>query len=84
MVRFHKPILTPAQTETIKQSRAAEADTRAAEAAKQATEEKLADWVLAELRNGRTLDELVLQYGTEAVGIDLPGMVDRRLGLADQ
>jgi len=80
-VRFHKPKLTPAHTDTLKQVRAAMSETRAAEAAVQITEEKLADWVLAELRSGHTLAELVEEWSTESAGIDLAAIVDRRLGI---
>jgi len=80
-VRFHKPKLTPAHAGTLKQARAAVSETRAAEAAVQATEEQLADWVLAELRGGRTLAELVEEWSTESAGIDLAAIVDRRLGI---
>ncbi len=47
----------------------------------QATEDQLADWVLAELRNGRTLAGLVEEWSTESAGIDLAAIVDRRLGI---
>jgi hypothetical protein len=80
-VRFHKPKLTPAHADTVKQARAAVNEARAAEAALQATEEQLADWVLAELRRGRTLPELVEQWSTDSAGIDLAAIVDRRLGI---
>jgi hypothetical protein len=80
-VRFHKPLLTPSHLDTAKRARVA-ADARlAAEAAAQVTDDKLADWVLAELRNNRTLDELVLEWSTDLDGIDLAAIVDRRLGL---
>jgi hypothetical protein len=81
VVRFHKPKLTPAHADTLKQARAAVNETRAADAAAQATEEQLADWVLAELRSGRTLAELVGEWSTESAGIDLAAIVDRRLGI---
>jgi hypothetical protein len=80
-VRFHKPKLTPAHPDTLKQARVAVNETRAAEAAVQATEEQLADWVLAELRSGRTLSELVAEWSTESAGVDLAAIVDRRLGI---
>ena len=80
-MHFHKPKLTPTHADTIKQVRAAVNETRATEAALQATEEQLADWVLAELRNGRTLAELVAEWSTESAGIDLAAIVDRRLGI---
>jgi hypothetical protein len=80
-VRFHKPQLTPAHPDTLKQARVAVNETRAAEAAVQATEEQLADWVLAELRSGRTLSELVAEWSTESAGVDLAAIVDRRLGI---
>ena len=80
-MRFHKPKLTPAHADTLKQVRAAATETRAAEAAVRATEEQLADWVLAELRSGRTLAELVEEWSTESAGIDLAAIVDRRLGI---
>ncbi len=80
-MRFHKPKLTPAHADTLKQARAAVNETRAAEAAVQTTEEQLADWVLAELRSGRTLAELVEEWSTESAGIDLAAIVDRRLGI---
>lgn len=81
-MRYHKPILTPAEANILQRIRAADADVRAAEAAKEAAEEKLADWVLTELRSGRTLDELIQQYATDSAGIDLAAIVDRRLGLS--
>ena len=80
-MRFHKPKLTPAHADTLKQVRAAVNETRAAEAALRATEEQLADWVLAELRSGRTLAELIDEWSTESAGIDLAAIVDRRLGI---
>ena len=80
-MRFHKPKLTAAHADTLKQARAAVTETRAAEAAVQTTEEQLADWVLAELRSGRTLAELVEEWSTESAGIDLAAIVDRRLGI---
>lgn len=80
-VRYHKPKLTPAQADTLKQVRAAEDERRAAEAAVQAAEEQLADWVLAELRSGRTLAELIEEWSTDSAGIDLAAIVDRRLGI---
>ncbi len=80
-MRFHKPKLTPAHADTLKQVRAAVNETRAAEAAVQTTEEQLADWVLAELGSGRTLAELVEEWSTESAGIDLAAIVDRRLGI---
>ena len=80
-MRFHKPKLTPAHADPLKQVRAAVNDTRAAEAALHATEEQLADWVLAELRSGRTLSELVAEWSTESAGVDLAAIVDRRLGI---
>lgn len=80
-MRFHKPKLTPAHADTLKQARAAANETRAAEAAAQITEEQLADWVLAELRSGRTLGDLVQEWSTESAGIDLAAIVDRRLGI---
>jgi hypothetical protein len=83
-VRFHKPLLTASHTETAKQARVAADAQLAAEAAAQITEDKLADWVLAELRNDRTLDALVLEYSTDLDGIDLAAIVDRRLGLDDR
>lgn len=82
-MRFHKPKLTPAHADTLKQVRAAENETRAAEAAVRATEQQLADWVLAELRSGRTLAELVEEWSTESAGIDLAAIVDRRLGIGE-
>ena len=80
-MRFHKPKLTPAHADTLKQVRAAANEMRAAEAAVRTTEEQLADWVLAELRSGRTLAELVAEWSTESAGIDLAAIVDRRLGI---
>ena len=80
-MRFHKPQLTPPHADTLKQARAAVNEARAAEAATQATEEQLADWVLAELRSGRTLSELAQEWSTESAGIDLAAIVDRRLGI---
>ena len=80
-MRFHKPKLTPAHADTLKQARAAVTETRAAEAAVETTEEQLADWVLAELRSGRTLAELVEEWSTDSAGIDLAAIVDRRLGI---
>ena len=80
-VRFHKPLLTPNQPDTVKRARATSEAALAAEAAAQATEDKLADWVLTELRNGRTLDELILEWSTDLDGIDLAAFVDRRLGI---
>ena len=80
-MRFHKPKLTPAHADTLKQVRASVNETRAAEAAVQATEEQLADWVLAALHSGRTLAELVEEWSTESAGIDLAAIVDRRLGI---
>ena len=80
-MRFHKPKLTAAHADTLKQGRAAVSEARAAEAAVQTTEEQLADWVLAELRSGRTLAELVEEWSTESAGIDLAAIVDRRLGI---
>jgi hypothetical protein len=80
-VRFHKPKLTASQVDSLKHARIAADAARAAEAAAQATEEMLADWVLAELRNGRTLDDLVQEWSTEQDGIDLAAIVDRRLDL---
>ena len=80
-MRFHKPRLTPTHADTLKQARAAVTEARAAEAAVQTTEEQLADWVLAELRSGRTLAELVQEWSTESAGIDLAAIVDRRLGI---
>ena len=71
----------PNHTDTTKQARLAADAALAAEAAAQATEDQLADWVLAELRNGRTLDELVQEWSTEQDGIDLAAFVDRRLGI---
>jgi len=81
-VHFHKPLLTPNQPDTVKRARATVGAALAAEAAAQATEDKLADWVLTELGTGRTLDELVLQWSTDLDGIDLAAFVDRRLGIA--
>ena len=80
-MRFHKPRLTPAHADTLKQARAAVTEARAAEAAVQTTEEQLADWVLAELRSGRTLAELAEEWSTDSAGIDLAAIVDRRLGI---
>ena len=80
-MRFHKPKLTPAHADTLKQVRAAVHDTRATEAALQTAEEQLADWVLAELHSGRTLAELIEEWATESAGIDLAAIVDRRLGI---
>jgi hypothetical protein len=81
-VHFHKPLLTPNQADTVKRTRATAEAALAAEAAASATEDKLADWVLTELRAGRTLDELVLEWSTDLDGIDLAAFVDRRLGIA--
>ena len=80
-MRFHKPVLTPQQTDTNKQARVAADAARAAEAAAQATEDRIADWVLAQLREGRTLGELIRDWSTEEEGIDLAALVDRRLGI---
>lgn len=80
-VRFHKPMLIPSHPDTVKRARAGVDAAVAAEAAAQATEDKLADWVLAELGNGRTLGELVLEWSTDLDGIDLAAVVDRRLGI---
>ena len=80
-MRFHKPKLTPAHSDTLKQVRAAANETRAAEAALKTSEDQLADWVLAELRSGRTLAELVEEWSTDSAGIDLAAIVDRRLGI---
>ena len=79
-MRFHKPKLTPQHTDTVKQARVAADAARAAEAAAQATEDRIADWVLAQLREGRTLNELIREWSTEEEGIDLAALVDRRLG----
>ena len=80
-MRFHKPKLTPAHAVTLEQARAAVNEGRAVGAAAQSAEEQLADWVMAELRSGRTLAELVEGWSTESAGIDLAAIVDRRLGI---
>ena len=80
-MRFHKPKLTPQQTDTVKQARVAADAAHAAEAAAQVAEDRIADWVLTQLRDGRTLDELIREWSTEEEGIDLAALVDRRLGI---
>lgn len=80
-MHFHKPLLTPNHADTVKRARINAEAALAAEAAAQAAEDKLADWVLTELKNGRTLDELILEWSTDLDGIDLAAFVDRRLGI---
>lgn len=81
-MRFHKPILAPGQVASLKHERVAADEVRAAEIAAQAAEDQLADWVIAELLRGRTLDELAEEWSTESVGIDLAALVDKRLDIA--
>ena len=81
-MRFHKPKLTAGPVASAQHEHAAAQEALAAEVAARATEEQLADWVMDQLRSGRTLAELVAQWDTESSGIDLAALVDRRLDLA--
>ena len=80
-MRFHKPRLTAGQVASAQHEHAAAEAALAAEVAARATEDQIADWVLDQLRAGRTLAELVAQWSTESAGIDLAAIVDRRLDL---
>jgi hypothetical protein len=80
-VRFHKPQLTAGQVASARHQHAAADAALTAEGAARATEDRLADWVMAQLRDGRTLADLEEQWGTRIAGIDLAALVDRRLDL---